>query len=142
MDSNSIKYIDLITDIRPEQISNGFFEGWATPLTSDEHYSLLSRAGYFVVAVDHNSVIGFVTVLSDGMLTAYIPLLEVLPQYRHRGIGSELIKAVTKRFQGLYMIDVLCDENVLPFYESLGFTTVSGVCLRNFRWRETPTPSA
>lgn len=142
MDNNSIKYIDLITDIRPEQISDGFFEGWATPLTSNEHYSLLSRANYFVVAVDHNSVIGFATALSDGMLTAYIPFLEVLPQYRRYGIGTELIKAITKKFRGLYMVDVLCDENVLPFYESLGFATVSGACLRNFRWREAPMPSA
>ena len=43
----------------------------------------------FVVAqVPSAQVVGFVTATSDGVLSAYIPFLEVVPAYRSRGIGS------------------------------------------------------
>ena len=35
---------------------------------------------------DAGRVVGFVTAISDGVLSAYIPLLEVLPEYQ--GAGS------------------------------------------------------
>jgi ribosomal protein S18 acetylase RimI-like enzyme len=45
--------------------------------------------------------IGFETAISDGRLTAYIPLLEVLPTYRNRGVGSQLIKMMPAQLVGL-----------------------------------------
>jgi len=72
------------------------------------------------VAKDGERVVGFVTAISDGVLSAYVPLLEVLPDHQGRGIGSELVRRLLDRLGDLYMIDVVCDENVVPFYERLG----------------------
>jgi hypothetical protein len=32
----------------------------------------------------------------------------------------------------LYMIDLLCDATLQPFYEKLGMQRVPGMCLRNY----------
>ena len=70
--------------------------------------------------------IGIETAISDGHLAAYIPLLEVLPAYRNRGVGSQLIKMMLDQLEGLYMIDLRCDEQLEPFYERLGFSGWAG----------------
>lgn len=135
MDEHIIKFIDSVAALSPQNIPEGFCEGWATPLSPKDHYEVLCRASHCVVAVVDGSMIGFVTAISDGILTAYIPLLEVLPQHRGRGIGSELVQRIVAKLGRIYMIDVLCDDDVTTFYERLGFTRVSGACIRNHDWR-------
>jgi ribosomal protein S18 acetylase RimI-like enzyme len=77
-------------------------------------------------------VVGFVTAISDGVLSAYIPLLEVLPEYQGRGIGAELVRRLLDRLGGLYMVDLCCDEDVVGFYERLGLARWdAGMGLRN-----------
>jgi GNAT superfamily N-acetyltransferase len=56
-----------------------------------------------VVAIDEAAgrVAGLVNMLGDGVLTAFIPWLEVLPGYQGRGVGSELMRRIldgTERF--------------------------------------------
>ncbi|MBO0841254.1 MAG: GNAT family N-acetyltransferase, partial [Sciscionella sp.] len=79
---------------------------------------------------DTERVVGFVTALSDGVLMAYLPLLEVLPAYQGRGIGTELVRRVLTAIGPLYGVDVCCDDDVLPFYRKLGFAKVNGMVLR------------
>jgi len=47
-----------------------------------------------VVAIDNDThkVVGFINAVSDGVLTAYIPLLEVLEKYQGMGISGKLTK--------------------------------------------------
>ena len=40
---------------------------------------------------------GFVTALSDGDFAAFIPLLEVFPEYHGQGVGSELVTRLLAR---------------------------------------------
>jgi len=99
----------------------GFFEGWSSPPTPEEHLSLLRSSTHTALALDDGRVVGFANALSDGLLSAYIPLLEVLPRYRGQGVGSKLIRMLLDAVGELYMVDVMCDADVLSFYEALGF---------------------
>jgi len=72
-----------------------------------------------------------VTAIGDGVISAYVPLLEVLPAYRGQGIGTELMRRVLERFRGRYMIDLACDEELVPFYERLGMTQGRAMMLRD-----------
>ena len=66
------------------------------------------------------------------MLSAYVPLLEVLPEYRGQGIGTELMRRLLARLEHLYMVDLSCDAELEPFYEPLGLRTVGlAMGLRN-----------
>ena len=77
-------------------------------------------------------VVGFITAISDHVLSAYIPLLEVLPEYRGRGIGRELVGRMLDRLRGLYMIDLVCDPDLEPFYTSMGMYPATGMMIRNY----------
>lgn len=84
-----IRYTDSLEGIAPAQLSGGFFEGWPNPPSPETHLKILKNSDYTMLAIDEETgqVVGFITAISDGTLSAYIPLLEVLPAYRRRGIG-------------------------------------------------------
>ncbi len=73
------------------------------------------RQRHVVLAVDGVAVVGFITAISDGLLAAYVPLLEVRPEYRGRGIGSELVRRMVGRLEDLYMVDLVCDPELESF---------------------------
>lgn len=117
-----------------EEHLRGFFEGWPSPPTPARHLEILRHSSHVVVAFDDSTerVVGFVNAITDHVLAAYIPLLEVLPEYRGRGIGSELVRRLLARLRDTYMIDVVCDEAVAPFYDRLGFRRLVGMGIRNY----------
>lgn len=128
-----IVYTDAVQDISSTQLS-GFFVGWPNPPTPETHLRLLHGSDHVLLAVDDatGQVIGFITALSDGVLAAYIPLLEVLPAYQGQGIGSELVRRMLERLRSLYMVDLLCDPELQPWYERFGLQRASGMLVRNY----------
>ncbi len=128
-----IEYRNTAEGLEPEQL-RGFFEGWPAPPTPETHLSILDRSDAVVIAVSTSgeSVAGFITALTDGILAAYIPLLEVRPQFRGQGIGRQLVENMLKQLGGLYMVDVICDARVQGFYNGLGFTSSVGASVRRY----------
>jgi ribosomal protein S18 acetylase RimI-like enzyme len=128
-----IDYSWDVNGIEPSELV-GFFEGWPSAPDAATHLRMLQGSFEAIVAVDHETgqVVGFINAISDGVLSAYIPLLEVLPSHRGRGIGRELVRRMMERLDDLYMIDVVCDESVLPFYEALGFHAGRSAMHRNY----------
>ena len=108
--------------------------GWAHPLSGARLLAAL-QGGYRVVVAreSHDGpVVGFIQAISDGLLSAYLPLLEVRPEFQGRGIGSELVRRMLGELEGLYMVDLCCDEALVPFYERMGMVTVRGMVRRNY----------
>ena len=125
---------------RPELHTNRtspFFEHWPDPPSPGTHLALLRNSDAIVLAVDRDlgEVVGFVTAITDGILSAYLPLLEVRADHRGHGIGRELVRPILESLGDLYMVDVLCDPEVLPFYESLGFTAAVGAARRQYAFQ-------
>ena len=83
-----IEYLNETEVITPAQL-RGFFVGWPNPPTPETHLRLLRNSNAVVLAVDTatGQVVGFITAITDSVLAAYIPFLEVLPAYQHQGIG-------------------------------------------------------
>ena len=127
-----IDYTDSSARVQPEQIA-GFFEGWPNPPSPETHLRILRGSSHVVLAVTPDGqVVGFVTAISDGVLSAYVPLLEVLPSHRQRGIGTELIRRLLGKLGDLYSINLHCDPDLQPFYESIGMRSLSGMAIRNY----------
>jgi ribosomal protein S18 acetylase RimI-like enzyme len=120
-----IVYRDDAGGVGPAELE-GFFVEWPQPPSPERHLEVLHGSDHVVLAVEEGSgrVVGFVTAVSDGVLSAFVPLLEVLPEYRGRGIGTELMRRLLGRLEGLYMVDLGCDEDLVPFYERLGLRRV------------------
>ncbi len=115
----------------------GFFVGWPNPPAPETHLRLLRGSSHIVLARDGEmeqggAVVGFITAVSDGVLSAYIPLLEVLPEYQDRGIGSELVRRMVDRLSDYYMVDLLCDTELQPYYERFAMRRATGMMLRNY----------
>jgi ribosomal protein S18 acetylase RimI-like enzyme len=124
-----ITYTESAEDLTPDQL-RGFFEGWPAHPTPQRHLELLRGSSHVVLALDEDSVVGFVTAVSDGVLAAYLPLLEVLPSHRGRGIGGELVRRMMTKLEHLYMVDLVCDEERRAFYEGFGMTPALAMVVR------------
>ena len=115
-----VEFVSTVDGIQRDQLG-GFFAEWPRRPSTQRYLELL-RGSYAVeLALDDGQVVGFVTAISDGVLSAYIPLLEVLPEYQGQGIGTELIRRLLVRLDALYMVDLSCDASLEPFYGRLGF---------------------
>jgi ribosomal protein S18 acetylase RimI-like enzyme len=132
----NVVYQENLEGIRPNHLE-GFFVGWPNPPSPETHLRILQESDRMGLArtAPGGRVIGFVTAITDGVLAAYIPLLEVLPEYQGGGIGSELVRRLLNGLQGLYMIDAICDTAVQPFYERLGLKPAVGASLRDHRYQ-------
>jgi len=124
---------DALVGLTEDALEGGFFEGWPNPPSPAVHLAHLRGAEVAIVAVDTgtDAVVGFVTAVGDGVLAAFIPLLEVLPAYRGRGIGAELVRRVLARLSSRYSIDLVCDPDLVPYYERLGGQPLAGIGWRN-----------
>jgi|SRR5690625_3943195 len=113
---------------------NGFFVNWPDPPDSATHLKLLENSSKVVMALDDeaNQVVGFITAISDNVLSAYIPFLEVLPEYQGKGIGKELVSRMLKELENMYMVDLCCDDDLVPFYEAFHMMSSNGMIIRNY----------
>ncbi len=110
----------------------GFFVGWPSPPMLDERLAIVAAADEVVIARNSEGrVIGFATALTDHRFAASIPLVEVVPEHQGSGVGTRLVRALLERLAGCYMIDLVCDDDVVPFYERLGGTRLEAVVWRN-----------
>lgn len=129
-----IEYTTSVDGVTTDQLRGPFFVGWPDPPDPDTHLEILRGSDHVVLAVDQNDrrVVGFITAITDGVLSAFIPLLEVVPDYQGRGIGSDLVRRLLEEIGDLYAVDAMVDEELQPFYEHLGLEPATGVALRNY----------
>lgn len=129
--------IEFTTDVSFLEKLNlaGFFVGWPKPPSDNSFKKLLQNSQHVVLAHEDNQLIGFINAVSDGVLSAYIPLLEVLPSYQGRGIGKELTQRMLNELESYYMIDLSCDDDVVPFYEKLGLRKNNSMFIRNYKFQ-------
>lgn len=127
-------YKNTTNDVSTEMLE-GFFVDWPNPPSPKTHLIMLKKSSNVMMAIDEstNQVVGFITAISDGVLSAYIPFLEVLPEYKNKGIGKELVTRMLEELKDIYMIDLCCDEDLVPYYEQFGMMKASAMVLRNYK---------
>ena len=127
----TITYTNRIESVSAGQLS-GFFVGWPDHPDPEAHLEILRGSHTVWLAFDNNQCVGFINSLSDGVFYAYIPLLEVLPNYQGKGIGKELVTRMLESLSDMYAIDIVCDESVALFYDKLGLSRCVGIVKRNY----------
>lgn len=129
----TIEYTKCISGITEDMLTE-FFVGWPNPPSSATHLKLLQNSYRAFVAIDKdcNKVVGFINAVSDGVLTAYIPLLEVIETYQGNGIGSELVKLMLAECNDLYMLDICHDAELVPYYKKFGASQSHASIFRNY----------
>lgn len=81
-----IRYVTELDNLTPADFE-GFFVGWPDPPSPARHLDILRGSQFVVLAIDEASgaVVGFIHALSDGVLSAFVPLLEVFPPIKEEG---------------------------------------------------------
>lgn len=73
-------------------------------------------------AWDGDRLIGLVSVMDDGIMTAYIQYVLVDPEYQGQGIGRHLLDMVKEHYNDYLRIVLVAYDDRVSFYESCGFT--------------------
>jgi predicted N-acetyltransferase YhbS len=117
-----------------ERAVAGLFSYWGNPPAPVNILRIFQGSDHVVLAMDdeNRQIIGYITAVTDGVSAAYIPHLEVRSEWQGQGIGSELVQRMLARLSHIYMIDLICDEDLQPFYTRLGFRPWTGMIVRNY----------
>jgi len=130
-----IKYIDRTDMLKPHQLRN-FFQNWTSPPNPEIHLKILQNSYKCWLAFDENKCVGFINAISDHVFYSFIPLLEVLPEYQGKGIGTKLVKLMLESLRDMYAVDLICEENLVGFYSKFEFERCVGLVKRNFTWNK------
>jgi len=112
-----------------EELNALHAEAFETQVYSAEEWNwieLLDRHSLgWVVARDGGKLVGFVNVLWDGLVHAWLQDTMVASDVRHRGVGTEVVKLATveARAAGCEWLHVDFDEHLSNFYvDACGFS--------------------
>jgi ribosomal protein S18 acetylase RimI-like enzyme len=132
-----IEYRDSLDGIVPAMLK-GFFVGWKTPHSPETHLRILRNSDHAILAVDsaRKRVVGFITALTDYEQSAFIPMLEVVPEYQSRGIGTRLVSMMLEKLSGIQAIDLTCDKGLQSFYKRFGMLPSVGMVIRRYLQHE------
>ena len=72
-------------------------------------------------AWDGNQLVGLISAMDDGIMTAYIHYLLVRPEYQGRGIGEQLLEMVKEKYKDYLRIALVAYDKECGFYEHCGF---------------------
>ena len=77
-------------------------------------------------AWDGDRLVGLISAMDDGIMTAYIHYLLVRPEYQGRGIGEQLIEKTKEKYKDYLRIVLVAYDEECGFYEHCGFKTGEG----------------
>ena len=102
---------------------------WALgrPLATVQH--LVDDAARVVALYDGERLIGFCRVASDGFTYAWLFDVYVLPAYRGRGLGIELVREAVENGPHAQLRWILHTKDMHALYRRFGFTTPVDRCM-------------
>ena len=88
-----------------------------------EYINPLMNSYYHIAVYEDEKLIGYIDSVSNGVTDAYIQDLIVSPDHQGNGIGTELMNKMIEylKEKRIYMISVVYEESLKPFYERFGF---------------------
>ena len=94
---------------------------WSSADKPETLHAGLLGSHSLVTAWDERLLVGLGNAISDGHLVVYFPHLVVRPEYQGKGIGSEVMLWLMKRYRGFHQQALLADGRAADFYKKLGF---------------------
>ena len=124
-------------DVANTELNRLHAEAFETRVYDDSEWDWVSQlAGHslgWVVARDGGSLVGFVNVVWDGLVHAWLQDTMVATSARHRGVGSALVETAVAeaRAAGCEWLHVDFDEDLREFYvDACGFTPTGAALMQ------------
>jgi ribosomal protein S18 acetylase RimI-like enzyme len=92
-------------------------------ISKDDLETVVRNSCFVVAAYDEERLVGFGRIVTDGVLHAMVYDLITDPEYRERGVGSEVLARLVKKCKesGIRDIQLFCATGRRKFYEKRGF---------------------
>ena len=94
---------------------------WAKGRSREAQDHLIDVAARVVGLYDGDRQIGFCRATSDGISIAYLADVYVLPEYRGRGLGEELVREMVENGDLAHVRWILHTEDAHALYRKFGF---------------------
>lgn len=94
---------------------------WAAGRPRETQDRLIRDASRVVGLYDGERQIGFCRAFTDGVSIAYLADVYVLPSYRGRGLGEELVREMVENGPYANVKWILHTEDMHPLYRKVGF---------------------
>lgn len=115
---------------------------WAADRTEEELRRVVAETDIVCGLTDprNGRLVAFARVLTDFAAIALLLDVVVIPHLRGQGLGEALMDAVLSepRLQGVRSIELVCQPDLVDFYQRWGFTTEVG---RSLLMRRTEDPT-
>jgi GNAT superfamily N-acetyltransferase len=101
----------------------GGWPAWQQATDVADWKPVLDHSLSYVTARNDDKLVGFVNVAWDGRAHAFLLDPRVHPDYRHQGIGVEMVRLAARAAAraGCEWLHVDYDEELAPFYAACGF---------------------
>ena len=127
-----ITYQSTLEGVAPGAV-HGFFVGWANPPAPATLLKMLEASSHFWLALDGDRLVGYIRAISDGFYSAFLPELEVLPEYQGMSIGTALLTYLLEDLSGFYSIGGTCDDELVDYYQRFAFVRGNGMMIRHYQ---------
>lgn len=95
--------------------------GWSSGHYPQKLEMAMKNYATIFTAWDGDRLVGLVSAMDDGVMTAYVHYLLVRPEYQHMGIGKRLMEKVKEKYKDYLRITLHSYDKECAFYERLGF---------------------
>jgi ribosomal protein S18 acetylase RimI-like enzyme len=122
----SVEYKN-IKDFTAKQLQELFLSvEWSSGHFPDK--LVIAMKNYVTVysAWDGEKLVGLISTMDDGVMTAYIHYLLVRPEYQGMGIGKELVRMTTEKYKDYLRILLIAVDEKVNFYKHCGFEVCEG----------------
>lgn len=116
-----------IHDFKSKDLKDLFLSvDWSSGNYPDKLVSAMKNYETVYSAWDNDKLVGLISVMDDGIMTAYIHYLLVNPDYQRFGIGRKLIDMTKEKYKDYLKIVLIAYDSALGFYNSCGFEKSEG----------------
>lgn len=116
-----------IKDFSKEELEDLFLSvNWSSGSYPEKLVIAMRNSSSVFSAWDDDKLVGLINVLDDGIMTAYVHYLLVMPEYQHIGIGKKLLKMVSENYKNYLRILLIAYDKEIDFYKHCGFEAGEG----------------
>lgn len=111
-----------IHDFEKEKLQELFLSvNWSSGHYPDKLVTAMRNFETVYTAWDGDRLIGLISAMDDGVMTAYIHYLLVNPAYHKKGIGRKLVEMMKEKYKDYLRIVLVAYQEETGFYEHCGF---------------------
>lgn len=112
-------------EFKPEDLEELFLSvEWQSGKYPEKLITAMQNYKTVFTAWDGGRLIGLISAMDDGVMTAYVHYLLVNPEYQGNGVGRKLAEMTKEHYKDYLKIALIAESDAIDFYLNCGFEKV------------------